>query len=56
MLPTLIERCKLDSECPYFVSVRPGISLNPRPNLALESGNVTFPTCYVTGHPAPMVT
>ena len=40
----------------YFLAVRPRISLHPGPLHAIEGSDVTLPTCYVTGHPQPLVT
>ena len=39
-----------------FVAVRPRVSLHPGPHHAIEGSTFTFPTCHVTGHPAPVVT
>ena len=39
-----------------FFAVRPSVSLDPGPHYAREGSNFTFPTCHVTGHPAPVVT
>ena len=39
-----------------FVAVRPRVSLHPGPRYAIEGSTFSFPTCHVTGHPAPVVT
>ena len=40
----------------YLFAVKPRVSLHPGPAYAIEGGNVTLPTCHVTGNPAPVVT
>ena len=42
-------------KCIYFVAVRPFVSLHPGPLHVIEGSNATLPTCYVTGHPSPVV-
>ena len=39
-----------------FVAVRPSVFLHPGPRYAIEGSTFSFPTCHVTGHPAPVVT
>jgi len=38
------------------VNVLPRVSLHPGPSYVTEGSNLTLPTCYVTGYPAPVVT
>ena len=37
-------------------SVSPGVALHPGPHYTAEGSNFSFPVCYVTGHPTPVVT
>ena len=40
----------------HLIAVHPRVSLHPGPSYAIEGSNITLPTCYVTGYPAPVVT
>ena len=37
-------------------SVHPSVALHPGPHYTAEGSNFSFPVCYVTGNPAPVVT
>ena len=39
----------------YLVAVQPSVTLHPGPLYVTEGSDATFPVCYVTGYPDPVV-
>ena len=49
-------KSKIETKRFRLFAVHPRVSLHPGPYHVIEGSNVTLPTCYVTGYPAPVVT